>query len=994
LAAAILGGLVGGAIGSLIPGVGTAAGFAGGVGAGVAAWGINWLLNAIGKNLPGTALYTEERVKEQQQAQQWFAEQKTKALPGEPIIKGTTIGPIKHAFGGILTSPHLGLVAEAGPEAIIPLLPGKRGRALELYQQVGRELGIKQYAAGGIAGAVTGGNENIDISASIKFPDIGISDWLNTNIYKPMQSTIDRVKSWGQTLIENIVGGMELSSINLSAEVTKLTMLVETKFKQGLGIASPSKVAFDIGRNTMLGLVNGMDNVDVQNYIKKRMDTLVGSMGEVKSNVNGWLTAALNITRTPLSWLPGLQKLVGAESGGNPGAINPIAVGREHATGLLQTLPSTFRAYAVKGMENILNPVHNAAAAISYIKSRYGSVYDTPLFKSSGKYVGYAQGGIVTDPHLGLVAEAGPEGIIPLSARERTRALGIWEQIGVIIGAMPKMPESAGIGAITPVLGDMPEIPRLADGAAINPILGMLPKIPGSDGVAFIDSALGTVPNMPSLAGIATVNPRLGVMPGIPELAGRAIYQAETFAAGGIFTKPQVGRIAEASSEAIVPLADGMRTRATELWQEVGMRLGVMPELPMPGGTAKYRQKMISAPALPSLMGEAYYQTAQGAMPEIPEIKSQATYDVALGGLPELSAMRGQAIYDTAISTLPMLPEPEKQATYQAILTGILALPALSGQAEYQVALEQLSNLPELYSRATYSVALGGVPNPLAMREMASYQARIEMLPELPELTGFGGYQMGIDPLPELPPLVGGGSYQIGLETLQRLSPLIMGAGSYQAELRSLPKLPKLTGLGNYQARLDSQPALSPLAGLGTYQANIGPLSELPGLPGAARYSTMPFSQTALPELTGMAQYQTNLEPGPILPELRGAARYVPTMDTLPAMATGGLVDYPVLAGEAGPEAVIPLSATYRSRALDLWLETGEDLGVEGYREGGFISHRPTAAFGKSTEVNIDLGGINIGPISATDLAAVEEKVHEEVRSAFRQVISSLQNRA
>lgn len=113
-----------------------------------------------------------------------------------------------------------------------------------------------------------------------------------------------------------------------------------------------------------------------------------------------------------------------------------------------------------------------------------------------------------------------------------------------------------------------------------------------------------------------------------------------------------------------------------------------------------------------------------------------------------------------------------------------------------------------------------------------------------------------------------------------------------------------------------------------------------------------------------------------------------------PAKASGGIVDYPVLAGEAGPEAIIPLSASYRARALDLWLETGEALGVEGHQEGSFIPRRPTAAFAGSTEVNIDLGGINIGPISATDLEAVEEKVHEEVRKAFRQVIASLQNRA
>lgn len=58
----------------------------------------------------------------------------------------------KHAYGGILNRPHLGLVAEEGPEAIIPLSPKQRQRALSLWQEAGRYLGVIPYAIGGIAG--------------------------------------------------------------------------------------------------------------------------------------------------------------------------------------------------------------------------------------------------------------------------------------------------------------------------------------------------------------------------------------------------------------------------------------------------------------------------------------------------------------------------------------------------------------------------------------------------------------------------------------------------------------------------------------------------------------------------------------------------------------------------------------------------------------------------------------------------------------------------
>lgn len=58
----------------------------------------------------------------------------------------------KHAWGGIMNSPHVGMVAEQGPEAIIPLSPSKNARGLDLWMKTGQLLGVKPYADGGIAG--------------------------------------------------------------------------------------------------------------------------------------------------------------------------------------------------------------------------------------------------------------------------------------------------------------------------------------------------------------------------------------------------------------------------------------------------------------------------------------------------------------------------------------------------------------------------------------------------------------------------------------------------------------------------------------------------------------------------------------------------------------------------------------------------------------------------------------------------------------------------
>ena len=45
------------------------------------------------------------------------------------------------------------------------------------------------------------------------------------------------------------------------------------------------------------------------------------------------------------------------------------------------------------------------------------------------------------------------------------------------------------------------------------------------------------------------------------------------------------------------------------------------------------------------------------------------------------------------------------------------------------------------------------------------------------------------------------------------------------------------------------------------------------------------------------------------------------------------------LVGEAGPEAIIPLSASRRGRGLDLWMQAGEMLGVTPYADGGITGN-------------------------------------------------------
>lgn len=118
---------------------------------------------------------------------------------------GKQAAATKYAMGGILTTPHLGLVAEAGPEAIIPLSTGMRPRALKLWEETGKRLGvqvraqanvinlaeyrnIRAYASGGFAGAVqsmpmaAGWDQPVPVGSASSFATSGATINLNFDL--------------------------------------------------------------------------------------------------------------------------------------------------------------------------------------------------------------------------------------------------------------------------------------------------------------------------------------------------------------------------------------------------------------------------------------------------------------------------------------------------------------------------------------------------------------------------------------------------------------------------------------------------------------------------------------------------------------------------------------------------------------------------------------------------------------------------------------------
>lgn len=148
----------------------------------------------------------------------------------------------------------------------------------------------------------------------------------------------------------------------------------------------------------------------------------VGTTGDVSS----WIAQAVALTGVPASWIPGLITIAMRESGGNPRAQNNWDINARRgipSKGLMQTIGPTFESHKIAGHDDIFNPVHNAAAAIMYIRARYGDISNVqqanpnlpPRGYKSGGPVELASGGVVLSPTNAIIAESGPEAVIPLS---------------------------------------------------------------------------------------------------------------------------------------------------------------------------------------------------------------------------------------------------------------------------------------------------------------------------------------------------------------------------------------------------------------------------------------------------------------------------------------------------------------------------------------------------------------------------------------------------
>lgn len=117
--------------------------------------------------------------------------------------------PKKHARGGYFTSPHFGLVAEAGPEFIIPTRDKFRGRSL--WEKAGRALGMlstPQLTLPNYSPASTSNTTNTSNSQTNNY-----SPQFTLNLSGTVDRTTERtVKQWVKEAIEDTLESMSRTS--------------------------------------------------------------------------------------------------------------------------------------------------------------------------------------------------------------------------------------------------------------------------------------------------------------------------------------------------------------------------------------------------------------------------------------------------------------------------------------------------------------------------------------------------------------------------------------------------------------------------------------------------------------------------------------------------------------------------------------------------------------------------------------------------------------
>jgi SLT domain-containing protein len=206
----------------------------------------------------------------------------------------------------------------------------------------------------------------------------------------------------GTTMDTQLGQGIYDGEVGLTKIIDDLCTKMIDQFHKDLGIHSPSTVMHEIGGFMMKGLINGMDEADIEKFIKDKTSTMSGVFSGESANVSGslkdWVAQAMKDTGLDPSNAAMIETIAMHESSGDPGNVNTYDINAQEghpSKGVMQMIDESFNENKLAGHDNIMNPVDNIDSAIKYILKRYGSIANTPGIRAlanGGSYVGYQTG--------------------------------------------------------------------------------------------------------------------------------------------------------------------------------------------------------------------------------------------------------------------------------------------------------------------------------------------------------------------------------------------------------------------------------------------------------------------------------------------------------------------------------------------------------------------------------------------------------------------------
>lgn len=292
--------------------------------------------------------------------------------------------------------------------------------ASELFEKLSVSMPIKKYA-GGIGSFdldLSGlNNLNLDLSGlgKLDFSNLfsGI-DFSGFNFNFDFGNLFSGWGNWGNWF-GNIWSGVTDALDEILDDITHPEKLIDYIFNKFV----PDDSSVTGGAKRILDGTKQREKKGMFDWAKKLLQQFGGSEKQNGPGVEGWRSALKKALRknglpTNATYVNAWLRQIATESGGNEHAIggnDGLADG--NATGLLQTKPGTFNAYAFPGHHNIMKGYDNMLAAINYAKNRYGA---TGMLSVIGHGHGYELGGLIDRDGMYRIGEGNkPEMVIPLT---------------------------------------------------------------------------------------------------------------------------------------------------------------------------------------------------------------------------------------------------------------------------------------------------------------------------------------------------------------------------------------------------------------------------------------------------------------------------------------------------------------------------------------------------------------------------------------------------